>query len=279
VEPLVSQPDIDVFVVDNASPDGSLSAVEHLSVTRVALDRNYGFAYGCNRGWERGSGAAVLFLNPDARIAADSVRRLAAVLGTAPEVGLVAPKIFGEDGSVELSLRRFPRLRSTYARALFLHRLFPHASWSDEIVRDAAAYERPHGAEWVSGACVLVRRAALERVGGWDEGFFLYSEDVDLCRRLREAGFEVRYEPSATATHLGGASAPRASLFPLLAASRIRYARIHSRPAAALLERIGVAIGELTHAALTTKGHGARRGHLEALRVACSRTERETASV
>jgi GT2 family glycosyltransferase len=116
---------------------------------------------------------------------------------------------------------------------------------------------------------VVVRREALERLSGWDEGFFLYSEDRDLCRRLRSVGYDIRYEPEACAIHLGGRSAPRAGLLPTLAASRIRYAYKHQGGTAALLERIGIGLGSLTHAALTTKGGAARRGYLGAFGVAC----------
>jgi N-acetylglucosaminyl-diphospho-decaprenol L-rhamnosyltransferase len=271
VEGFLSSGDVNVIVVDNASQDESLAVVADLPVHVIPLPTNCGFAFGCNRGWQAGSAPAVLFLNPDARIDPGSLRRLVAGLDANSSVGLVAPRIAGEDGSLEFSLRRFPRLRSTYARALFLHRLFPRAAWSDEVVRAPSTYERQRAAEWVSGACVLVRRAALECVGGWDEGFFLYAEDVDLCRRLWRAGYEVRYDPAARAVHVGGASAPRDRLLPTLAASRIRYARIHRGRTAALLERVGIAFGELTHMALTTKGRAARSGHLRALLLACSR--------
>jgi N-acetylglucosaminyl-diphospho-decaprenol L-rhamnosyltransferase len=277
VEALAEEEDVDVIVVDNASEDASLATVANVAVATIAQGENRGFAFGCNRGWRRGSAPAVLFLNPDARIDAASLRRLAAVLQEDASVGLVAPCITGEDGSVEPSLRRFPRLRSTYARAFFLHRLLPHAAWTDEIVREPDAYTRPGTVEWVSGACVLARRSVLEELGGWDEGFFLYGEDVDLCRRVWRAGYTVRFEPSARAVHIGGASAPRAQLLPLLAASRVRYARLHHGRTGAALERAGVALGELTHAALTTKGSVARAGHLKAFLATCSRRQ-ETAN-
>ena len=114
-----------------------------------------------------------------------------------PSVGLVAPRLVDEDGSLDFSQRRFPRLRSTYAQALFLHRIFAHAQWTDEVIRDPRAYERAGPVEWVSGACVLVRRSALERLGGWDQGFFHYGEDIDICSRLWRSGFELRFEPGA----------------------------------------------------------------------------------
>jgi N-acetylglucosaminyl-diphospho-decaprenol L-rhamnosyltransferase len=274
VEPLSAAHDVNVIVVDSASQDNTLASIADLAVTLVALDVNRGFAYGCNRGWRVGEAPAVLFLNPDARIDPDSIRRLKEVLDQDPTVGLVAPRITDDSGSLEFSIRRFPRLRSTYARAFFLHRLFPNASWSDEVTRERSTYDSPHSVEWVSGACMLVRRSALQQLGGWDEGFFLYGEDVDLCRRLWTAGYDIRYEPSAHVGHRGGGSAPRASLLPTLAASRIKYARLHFGRGTALLEEIGVAVGELTHAALTTKGAQARSGHLRAV-LACMRPAAE----
>src|SRR5439155_2634693 len=139
-----------------------------------------------------------------------SLERLVQVLEDDERVGAVAPKIVYPDGSITFSQRRFPRLRSTYARAVFLHRAAPRATWTDEIVRDERKYEQPRSAEWVSGACLMVRRSALEELGGWDEDFFLYSEDIDLCRRLWRSGRKVRFEPSATSVHEGGASATSA---------------------------------------------------------------------
>jgi N-acetylglucosaminyl-diphospho-decaprenol L-rhamnosyltransferase len=268
VEPLAADDSTQVIVVDNASTDGTLATVADLPVGVLALERNHGFAFGCNRGWQTGSAPFVLFLNPDARIDVESLRRLVARLEADESAGLVAPRLLEADGSLELSQRRFPRLRSTYAQALFLPRLFPRRSWVDEVVHDRAPYDRPCSPEWVSGACMLLRRSALERVGGWDERFFMYSEDKDLCRRLRAAGFGVRYEPAATVVHVGGVSAPRASLLPVLAASRILYASKHHGRAAALLERLGIALGSLTHALLTSRGRATRAGYLRSAAVA-----------
>ena len=114
-----------------------------------------------------------------------------------PRAALVGPRLLEEDGTLAWSLRRFPRLRSTFGKALFMHRLFPLAPWTDELIRDPRAYERPSSQEWVSGACMLVRRDAFEAIGGFDEGLFLYCEDTDLCARLWAAGWMVRFEPAA----------------------------------------------------------------------------------
>jgi GT2 family glycosyltransferase len=266
VEPLAAEPGLRVIVVDNDSPDGSLEAVAGLDVTAIQTGHNGGFAFGCNRGWREGAAPYVLFLNPDARIDPASVRRLAAALGAEPGAGAAGPRIEEADGSLALSQRRFPRLASTYAHALFLHRLLPRARWASELVRDPDAYARPGSPEWISGAAIMVPRPLLEQLGGLDEGFFLYCEDKDLCRRIRDLGRDVRYEPAAVARHEGGASAPRPGLLPVLAASRVRYARKHARPGRALAERAGWALVAITHSVVSRGGGGSRAGHLAALR-------------
>jgi N-acetylglucosaminyl-diphospho-decaprenol L-rhamnosyltransferase len=264
VEPLCYVDGATVVVVDNASLDGSLATVSDLPVEAVALTTNLGFGHGCNVGWRRGKSEAVLFLNPDARIDGASVGRLVDVLGEDARAGIVGPRIIDELGSLDYSIRRFPRLSSTYAQAFFVQRLFPRAAWVDEVVRDERRYEASGEVEWISGACMLVRRSLLERLGGFDEGFFLYCEDKDLCRRAWSDGSTVRYEPRAQALHVGGVSAPRGELLPVLAASRIRYARKHAGGWTPAAERLGVAIGSLTHAALGRGGPVVRSGHARA---------------
>lgn len=264
VEPLAGSPDIRLVVVDSASTDDTLDTIADLPVETVPLAENRGFAHACNVGWRRSDAPFVLFLNPDALIDTRSIQRLVEAAQDA-SVGATAPKIVEPDGTLDFSLRRFPRLRSTYAQAFFLHRFFPRAEWSDELVRDVDAYERPASPEWASGACLLVKRSVLEEIGGFDDGFFLYCEDLDLCRRIREKGLELRYAPDAVATHIGGASAPRASLLPVLAASRARYARKHQPRPVEVLERLGIALGALTHVVVSRGGLSTRRGYLSAV--------------
>jgi N-acetylglucosaminyl-diphospho-decaprenol L-rhamnosyltransferase len=271
VEPLLGLPGVNVIVVDNASPDGSLAAVSELALTAIQLERNGGFAHGVNAGWHAGSAPYVLLLNPDARIDGPSIDVLVQVLEERAEVGAVAPRIVDADGSLDYSQRRFPQLRSTFARAFFLHRLFPDAAWTDELVRDEDAYTRRGSPEWVSGACILLRRETLVQLAGLDEGFFMYAEDIDLCRRLRAAGYELLFEPAAAVAHEGGASEPRANLLPVLAASRLRYAAKHRGRTGALLERIGIALEAATHIAVSRGGLAARAGHARALRIAVTR--------
>jgi N-acetylglucosaminyl-diphospho-decaprenol L-rhamnosyltransferase len=263
VAPLSREPWANVIVVDNESPDGSLEVVSDLDVDAVGSGWNGGFAFGVNTGWRRGSAPYVLLLNPDARIEPDYVALLADVLDRDASVGIVGPKIVSPEGELDFSQRRFPRLRSTYAQALFLHRALPGAAWTDEVIRNADAYERDGEPDWISGACLLVRRTLLEELDGLDESFFMYGEDKDLCRRVRSLGYRVRFVAGATSVHVGGASTPRASSYVMLATSRRRYAAKHGR--GTFLTRVGIGLGHATHLVLA-RGRAGRVGHLRALR-------------
>ena len=257
-----------VIVVDNASPDDSAAAVSDLPVQVIRAPRNGGFAYGCNLGIAAGEAEFVMLLNPDARLSFESVSALVERLEADPRLGGAGPRLFDESGELAWSQRRFPRLRSTFSQALFLQRLAPLATWSDELIREPAAYERPGTPDWLSGACLLLRREALEAVGPMDEGFFLYSEETDLFRRLADAGWTAAYEPRATAHHVGGASAPRSTTKRHWARSRVRYASKHHGRSVAVLEAAGVALGALTHSALWVHQPERRRGHADAGRAA-----------
>jgi GT2 family glycosyltransferase len=271
VEPLADMPRVRVTVVDNASPDESAATIADLPVDVIQAPRNGGFSYGCNLGAAGSTAPYLLFLNPDARIGAEALETLVGVLRDEPATGLVGPRIRDDDGSLAPSLRRFPRLRSTFAQALFLHRVWPRASWTDELIRDETAYERPATAEWVSGACMLVRRAAYEAIGGFDERFFLYCEDTDLCLRLWQSGQAVRFEPAAEVHHVGGASSGAGETQAIAARSRVLYARKHRSRAVARLEAFGVALGEATHVVSSVTRSARRRGHAAALRAVLDR--------
>jgi N-acetylglucosaminyl-diphospho-decaprenol L-rhamnosyltransferase len=272
VEPLLALPGVAVTVVDNDSPDGSLQTVADLPVRAIQSGRNAGFGAGCNLGAAEGSAPLVLFVNPDAAIEADALARMIAVLDAEPDVALVGPRLIDEDGALMHSMRRYQRTRSMWAQALYLHRLAPTAPWANEIEARPSAYEEPAFPEWVSGACMLVRRSAFEAVRGFDDGFFLYCEDQDLCRRIRAAGGRIRFEPSAVVSHRGGHSAPRASLYAVLAESRIRVARKHNGRVGAALQHAAIVTEALTHALVGAVGRPAHgRGHRAALRASLRR--------
>lgn len=254
------------IVVDNASIDGTAESISDLSVTIIRRADNGGFALACNEGMAAGSAPFVLFVNPDAVVSEAALRLLVHALEEAPELGAVAPRIEHPDGGLAFSLRRFPDLLSTCAQALYLHRMFPHAAWATEIVRDEDRYRRAHLPEWVSGACILARRATMEEIGGWDERFFLYCEDTDLCLRLRAAGHPVAFEPDAVVVHEEGASSNPALTVPMLAEAKLRYAETHETRARAGAYRVALVVWSATRAVLTRGGKGERRGHARALR-------------
>lgn len=270
VEPLAPLADVRTIVVDNASSDETRRIVSDLRVETIALERNMGFAAGVNVGWRAASAPYVLFLNPDARIEPDALAHLVRILDARDDAGAVGPRILEANGRVAFSQRRFPRLRSTYARAIFLHRVFPRSSWSDELVRSEVEYRLAQEPEWLSGACLLVRRSDLEEMGGLDEAFFMYSEDTDLCKRLWRSGRRVLFDPGAVVHHTGGGSAPRAGLLTMLAASRLIYARKHHSRFVANLHRVGIALEAASRIVLSRADPPYRRGQARAFWYLCT---------
>jgi N-acetylglucosaminyl-diphospho-decaprenol L-rhamnosyltransferase len=242
IEQLARHEQFHVIVVDNASPDSGVTTVSDLDADIVRLRHNRGFAGGCNAGWPRGTAPYVMFLNPDAIILPADILQLVDRLEADSQLAIVGPRIVDEHGRIDPSQRRFPRPLSTLATGVYAHRVFPRSAWTSEIILDPRAYSSFGEPQWISGACMLIRRRVLHDLGGWDEGFFMYSEDVDLCRRARNAGWEIGYDPAATAVHVGGGSASRATLVPALAWSRLRYARKHGTLLQSGLERAAILV-------------------------------------
>jgi GT2 family glycosyltransferase len=257
---------VNVIVVDNDSRDGTPETIADLPLTILHRASNGGFALACNEGLAAGSAPFVLFVNPDAIVSEAALRTLLGALERGLSLAAVAPRIEHPDGSLAFSLRRFPTLGSTYAQALYLHRLLPSAAWVTEIVRDARRYDSAQTPDWVSGACILIRRPVMEEIGGWDERFFLYCEDTDLCRRLRSAGHATGFEPQAVVVHHEGASSDTALTLPLLAAAKLRYASIHETRGRAAAHRAGLILWSATRIVFTRGGRADRLGHARALR-------------
>jgi len=211
-----------VVVVDNASTDGSVEAVRrsHPAALVIANPENVGFARACNQGWRASEAPHVLFLNPDAEVGPGALEALVRVLEERPDVGAVGPRTRSPDGTIQVSTGPDLTLASEWAQRRLVRgvaRRDPRA-----VAEAEARHAREHEPDWVSGACLLVRRAALEAVGGFDERFFLYEEDADLCRRLRLAGWRVVFTPAAEVRHRLGhsmAKAPRRA--------RLEYERSH----------------------------------------------------
>jgi len=211
-----------VIIVDNGSADSTVKILLDRGDCQVVQSTNVGYAGGINRGVRESSGAnAILILNPDTRLFPGSVVHLLAALRT-PGTGIAVPRVLSDHGSLEFSLRREPSL----LRALGLSRTrLPALS---EYVQEAAAYEHPHAVDWALGAVFMISRRCFDTLGGWDESFFLYSEETDFSLRARDIGLRTWYEPRSVAVHIGGGSGRNSRTHAMRAVNRVRlYRRRH----------------------------------------------------
>jgi len=196
----------EIVVVDNASPDGTSATVarDWPGVTLLRMESNLGFAAANNRGIRASTGERLLLVNPDAVVTAHAVDHLMAALDGDSTVAIAGPRIIDATGRAELSFG--PHI-APWAEAWQKLRVRGHEhGWpliAGSVERDT---RRPQFPDWVSGACWLARRSVLEAAGLFDERFFLYTEDVDLCARVRSAGHRVAFVPSAVIHHARGAS-------------------------------------------------------------------------
>jgi N-acetylglucosaminyl-diphospho-decaprenol L-rhamnosyltransferase len=194
----------EIVVVDAASTDGSVDAIT--SATVVRLDTNRGYGAALNVGAAHATGDLLLLLNPDTWALPGSVEELGRALTAAPRAGAAGPKLINENGSTQQSVRGFPtpwRLATEY---LFLRWLAPWSRTLNAFYAGGFDHSTPRTAEWLVGAALLVRREAFDAVGGFDESFFMYDEEVDFCFRLAEAGWSTIFVPTAQIGHVGGAS-------------------------------------------------------------------------
>ena len=196
-----------VVVVDNASPDDSAAvAGSHQPRPRIVSSaKNLGFGGGCNLGVEGSDAEALFFLNPDARLKPGAMALLVDALEADASLGVVAPRVIDPTGeSRAASAGAEPSLRSSLGHFLALGRIPGiRRLFRPVYLADGRVGTRP---DWVSGAAMLVRKSAYEQIGGFDERIFMYMEDVDLCRRLREKGWAIAYEPQAVVQHVMGHS-------------------------------------------------------------------------
>jgi N-acetylglucosaminyl-diphospho-decaprenol L-rhamnosyltransferase len=236
----------DVIVVDNASTDSTVAELHGRSDCRVVIAENLGYSAGINRGVREGAPAqAILILNPDVRLHPGAVGPMLAALAD-PKVGIVAPQIRNSDDSLHFSLRREP----TPLRAIGLNRTgLPAFS---EYVNDPDVYRSATDVDWALGAVLLMSRECYDGVNGWDESYFLYSEETDLSLRARDLGWLTRYEPGSIATHIGGASGQSPRIHAMQIVNRVRlYRRRNGRWGAYLYFGLTV-LSELSWAA---RGH------------------------
>jgi len=223
-----------VVVVDNGSHD-NVDRVYHY-FPQVTLVKNYGnagFARAANDGMSRGTADFAMIMNPDTMVSPRFFQTMCDFMTANPDIAVAGPKVLNEDGTLQGSARAFPTLPTLlFGRRSLLTMFFPRLSLSRKSVpafsSDGAT---PMDVEWVSGACMLVRREAVNAVGPFDERFFVYWEDVDWCRRMRDAGWRVVYFPQASIVHRVGASSDKRFMWSLLTfhVSFFRYFDKYSR--------------------------------------------------
>jgi GT2 family glycosyltransferase len=197
----------EVIVVDNASADGSaaMAAAEFPEVQLLANGENRNYAAGNNQGLRLATGEFQLLLNPDTEVPPGALEALVRFLRETPEAGAVAPALVYPDGRLQPSVRGFPAPRALLGELTGLARLFPHSQWGAYRVR-VLPPDCPSPVEQPMASALLIRKAALEAAGLFDEAFPLFFNDVDLCFRLKQAGWGIWYDPRVRIVHVGGAS-------------------------------------------------------------------------
>lgn len=254
----------EVIIADNASADNSIAVARAhaLSPTIVAMGRNAGYSAGINAAADIiAPDTDMLILNPDVRLLPGAARRLQERLQL-PEVGAAVPRILHTDGTLALSLRREPSLLTVWSDAIVGSSLAARLGVG-EIVGDTREYETGGAVEWATGAAIAVAARARSRVGRWDETFFLYSEEVDFMRRVRDDGLRVEMVPESQAIHIGGEYHRNRRLSYLMTANRIRYYRRYNGALPATLFRLAVLCGSAARCVL---GPGHRAAFAAALR-------------
>lgn len=197
----------DVIVIDNASEDGSAEMVRHEfpEHTLIANNTNRGFAAAVNQGIRASSGDVVLLLNPDTEIRESTLRQLLQEFAEHEETGIAGGKIQNEDGTIQPSVRAFPTVLSQLLISLKLHHILHLPSYA-KYMMEGFDYAKRQETDQVMGAFFGIRRKVIDQIGLFDERFFLWFEEVDFCKRAKNAGWKVVYIPGATLIHQGGQS-------------------------------------------------------------------------
>lgn len=225
-----SQTSFEVIVVDNGSTDDSLAMLQReFSQVKVRVNQeNVGFTRANNQAFQIAQGRYLLMLNNDTLVKPGALTHLVAFMDDHPEAGIVGCRLLNPDGSLQPSCWPFPTVRSMLFRALYLDKLFPRSHWAGAYYA-AWEHDAVREVDVVMGCCLLVRRQVLDQVGPLDEGFFIYWEETDWCRRAKQQGWQVLFTPQAEVVHFGGQTtrSHSATMRLIYHQSRQRYFRKH----------------------------------------------------
>lgn len=208
----------EIVVIDNASSDGSSEAISYLSksvkvVTLIRNSKNVGFAAANNQGYRASKGKYILFLNSDTLVSGNVLGDVAHWMDTKAKVGICSCMLKNKDGTIQGTGGYFPTLPTVFSWMTIQDLPYVdnfikpfHPMKPKSFSKDDNFYKNDHELDWVTGAFLFVRRSILDNVGGWNDDYFMYMEEVDLCFRVKKLGWQIWYLPDWSIVHLGGAS-------------------------------------------------------------------------
>lgn len=224
--------DFEVFAADNNSSDGTPDMVEKNfpQVSLIKNKENLGFARANNQIIEKAKGKYILLLNPDTEVFAGSIDTLMNFLDNNKDAGVVAPKLVNSDGSLQRSCMGFPTLGAMAMRQLFLEALLPFNPYTKKYLMSGFKHDKVAEVDQPMGACLLVRKEIIDKIGPFDSGYYMFFDEVDLCFRIKKAGWKIFFDPASSVMHHGGTAVKKWSPFKLSkvwTASRNHYFRKH----------------------------------------------------
>ncbi len=220
----------EVIVVDNASTDDTVAILnqQYPQVYLIVNPENRGFAAGCNQGICEATGRYILLLNPDTVVPPRGLDELRDFADQHPDAGIIGPKLLYHDGRLQYSCRRFPTITAAIFRNTFLGRIIPGTGSVTAYLMADWDHNEVRAVDWISGACMLLRRELVDEIGRLDEQFFWGSEDVDYCWRAHKAGWQVLYAPGPQIIHAVGRSSDKAIIPTVINTHRSMY-RLYSK--------------------------------------------------
>lgn len=191
----------EIILVDNNSSEEVEAAAKEIASDLIFIgsQRNLGMGGGNNLGIKKARGEHILILNPDAKVKPGAIKKMMEYSAAHPEAGIVGPKLLNADGSLQYSCLRFPNFFTPVLRRTFIGKI-AGKNLADFLMKGFNHNEAAQ-VDWIMGSCLLIKKSVLDRVGPFDERFFMYFEDTDLCRRVWQAGFKVVYYPAAEVIH------------------------------------------------------------------------------